>query len=249
MMKLWRNIILIFTLLIIFNFESNSQTCGFGCFGLGGFYAGYGIQNYNAGGLNNYFVQLRMNNPKISRPVSEFKSASGFRIGANFFRTKYSGFLFTAKGFYQFSKEENHTFQNIEDNSVKRNFVLDLNYWGLGFDIGHSFIPFVDWKIIDASMNFHSADFYDQIETVQFQEKQYSNSKLSLGFSIGTGFVIRLLQHYISIESTAGYSRFSFSNFYDENNVPLIENSNDKNLIEGGGFFGIIQLNVGIPLY
>jgi len=248
LVKLYIAFIAVFLLFI--SIRTEAQTCGFGCLGLGGFYAGYGIQNYKADGLNN-LIQKAASSPAEQMP--EFGKANGFRVGANIFRTRYNNFIFSTKGYYQFLKEENQVFQPVEgDGSVNTKYTLNLNFYGLGVDFGYSLGKLLALKFLDAQITFHSASLTSAVSSASspLRENDYSNDKLAVGYSFGSGLIFRLVGDYISLEATAGYTKFSFDSFVnDAENSRSDEITSIKKIINDGGLFGLIQLNVGIPLY
>lgn len=236
--------------LLLISFRTEAQTCGFGCLGLGGFYAGYGIQDYKASGFNE-FIRKTASAPTQQMP--EFGRANGFRVGANIFRTRFNNVIFSTKGYYQFLKEENQLFQPVEgDASVNTKYTLNLNYYGLGVDLGYSLGKLVAIKFVDAQVTFHSANLTSAVSSSQaaLKETDYSNDKLAVGYTLASGLIFRLAGEYISLEATAGYTRFSFGNLVnDDVNSKPDQVTSINNFISDGGLFGLIQLNVGIPLY
>ncbi|MCU7498710.1 MAG: hypothetical protein ACM3UR_14410 [Bacteroidota bacterium] len=244
------NIAFMAVLMLLFSLRTQAQTCGFGCLGLGGFYAGYSIQNYKAQGFNNFIRQALLNS---NQQLPEFGKAKGFRVGANIFRTKYNNFVFSTKGYYQFLREQNQMSQPAEgDGGGSTRYTLDLNYYGLGVDFGYSLGKLIAIKFIDAQVTFHSANLTSDVSTTSstLKESAYSNDKLAVGYTLGSGVIFRIVGEYISLEATAGYTKFSFDSLVnnDENSKPD-QVSSINNFITDGGLFGLIQLNVGIPLY
>lgn len=244
---------LLYVFLIFTTVQIKAQTCGFGCFGLGGFYAGYGFENYKASGLNDLIKSFNSKST-LSENSPEFKTSKGFRLGANLFRTKYRRFLFTAKGYYQFLKEEKNTTEHLDNEDINLQYSLNLNYWGVGFDIGHVLYKFVDFKILDFSVNFHTADLSRQqkVNGSTTNENKFNEKKVNLGYSIGTGLVFRIVGDYVSLEATGGYNHFSIGQMESEDGTLLIQQNSkvpvDK-FVSSGGIFGVVQLNIGIPLY
>lgn len=238
--------------LLFMSCRTEAQTCGFGCLGLGGFYAGYSIQNYKAEGLNNFIEQFN-SAAGAARQMPEFGRANGFRVGANIFRTKYYNFIFSTKGYYQFLKEENQTQQTPEEGgSVNTRYTLNLNYYGLGVDFGYSLGKLVAVKFLDAQITFHSANLTTAVSSSSagLKETDYSNDKLRIGYTLGGGVIFRIVGEYISLEATAGITKFSFDNLVnDTENSKTDAVSSVNNFISDGGLFGLLQLNIGIPLY
>lgn len=248
----WKLLKLTAAFLFFFTAQHSAQTCGFGCFGLGGFYAGFGMQQFKADGLNDHLKLLRQ--LSSAAPLGDdikFDRATGFRLGANLFRTKYKRFLFSAKGYYQFLKQEKDSHAGDPANPQTTTYSLKLNYWGVGVDVGYSVFKFVDWKIIDAAVLFHTAEFSIKNSFAGVQsDEQFNGTKNKLGYSVGTGFVLRLVGDYISIEGTAAYNRFSVDKLSNDRGIDIGKKSaSEKKFIEDGGLGAAVQLNIGIPLY
>ena len=236
----------------------NSQTCGFGCLGLSGIYAGYSIQQYEANGLNNYLNEIvhpsHLSN--IQDDKFDFNEASGFKIGINLVRADYPNFFFTFKGFYQFLSEE----QTIEipdgmGYDFTYNAKLEMNNWGFGLDFGIPFGTFVDWKIIDGELKFFSPKLtfksgYNNPAANYFGiDNKYTPVKVKMGFSLGSGFLFHIIEDYISVEATGSYTFVEIDYLLsdkDGSRIPF-ENSSDK-FISKGGLQGLIQINIGMPL-
>ncbi len=232
---------------------SNAQTCGFGCFGLSGFYGGYTYQKYNADGLNSYiqsvqYVQSYSDSP--FRLMKNFKDAKGIRVGANLFRFHYKDFLVSIKGSYQFLESEQSVSEEIGQSVNTLSTILKLNYWGIGVDFGYSVFSFLDLKFADVQITFHSAklNINSKISDVQ-NEVEYKTDKASAGYFIGSGFIINLVKDYLSIEATAGYTNFKINDLKDDENNSVSFGANGTDFIKSGGLTVIGQINVGFPLY
>lgn len=231
--------------------KTEAQTCGFGCLGLGGFYAGYTIQQYKADGLNNYIRQFNSENALTSKEeMPEFGRAQGFRLGANVFRTNTGSFLMSAKVFYQYLKENHNSTESLPAGNQTTTFSLNLNYYSVGVDMGFQLWKLLDWKFIDLGATYHTADFNPKIVTPQGTtiESNYTNSVKTFGYSVGTGLIFHVVANYISLEVTGGYMKFSIDQVQNDNGRT---DSKDviNNFVNNGGLYGTAQLNVGIPLY
>lgn len=250
-------------LIIVLSFLSiskiNSQTCGFGCLGLSGVYAGYSIQKYEADGLNQY---LNLYLPPFSggalstsNSMFNFKEGSGFKVGINLVRANYSNFFFSFKGYYQFLSEE----QNVqtEDGFGYFNIYnakLEMNNWGIGLDLGIPLLSFIDWKIIEGELKFFSpklsVENYNNnpLANSIVIEESYTPDKVNMGYSIGSGLIFNIVRDYVSLEVTGMYSFIKIDNFssdIDGSKIP--HEGSDTKFISKGGIQGIMQLNVGIP--
>lgn len=228
-------------ILAVVNIPALSQTCGFGCLGLSGIYGGYSVGEFKMEGLNEYLANLN--------PVNQFnfKKAEGFRVGANIFRAKYDAVFFSAKAYYQFmdtksslSVANNPSYDNIE-------YDLNMNNWGVSVDFGFPLFSLIDFKLVEGGVNFYSIKFTDtrtqNLATVL--EKIYKTDKIQIGYYVGSGLVINLVQDYISIEGTAFYSFLKVKSLSNNSNTI---GGVGSNLISDGGLGGILQLNLGLPL-
>jgi hypothetical protein len=240
-------------ILLLFSSRIDAQqTCGFGCFGLGGIYAGYGFENFKAGGLNDYIKSVYNYNAN-SNESPEFNTSKGIRLGANIFRSKHEDFFFTIKGYYHFLKEEKDIYQQINQADRNLKYSFKLNYWGFGVDVGHLLISFIDLKILDAAITFHTSDLSIQSgdDGTTIPQEQYNETKTGIGYSVGSGLIFNLVEDYISLEATAGFNNFSIGQMETQDGKILINPKTNQpvdKFVSSGGFFGIVQLNFGIPL-
>lgn len=226
----------------------NAQSIGFGCFGFVSGFGGYSYQNFQPG-----YIKLYGNETPFefnSTRYEEFNHASGFRVGLNFFRAKFSGLFLSTKGYYQVLSEKKNiyisaTYPNVE-------YDLDLKSWGLGIDVGIPVTDFLSWKILDSELMFNSARFKRTINEVgNTSVKRFNNDSPEIGYSVGTGFIVYLIEGYVSIEGTAGYAIFKIEKMEDDEGIDFLgdlESGGERNFIKAGGFNALIQLNVGFPL-
>lgn len=237
--------IYIFIAILVPEAQNKDQTFGFGCLGLSGFFGGYGITQYDADGLNkhlsNFYSQL------TSQNEIQFEQASGFRFGANIIRANFNNnVFFTAKGFYQFAKEEQSV--NYSEVDKKDELTLSTNHWGLGIDFGFPLFTFLDIKLLEGGVKFYNVEYeMTNIENDEQVGSKYKSDETEIGYYVGTGLIINLVRGYISIEGTAMYSFYDVQNLISEDNY-LVQNSVENPLIKNGGFGAALQLNVGFPL-
>ncbi|MHB1688523.1 MAG: hypothetical protein ACYCVH_14315 [Ignavibacteriaceae bacterium] len=246
--------VLIFCLLMI-SVSASAQSFGFGCLGFVGGYGGYSYQQYNPQGLNNYIQSFNTNHSNsLSSPMSKFGKAQGYRFGINFFRADIKGFILTTKGFYQSLSEKNQTSMNSSSETTTVIYQLQLTNWGVGIDLGTIITGALSWKIIDAALLYNSASFTNTINSPGPSTiiNKYNSESSSFGYTIGTGFILDIIDQYVSLEGVAGYTVFKIDKMKQSDGTELTvsENSNEvmKNFISGGGFNAVIQLNVGFPL-
>lgn len=242
-------IVLVF--LLLFQFQSNAQSIGFGCFGFVSGFGGYSYQTYQPGTLKYYGNELRTPIVLNTDPYfDEFNKATGFRVGLNFFRAKFSGLFLSTKGYYQVISEKKNI--NISGTYPDVEYDLDLKSWGLGVDIGIPVTNFISWKILDGELMFNSARFKRTINEVgNTSVKRYTNDSPEIGYSIGTGFIVYLIEGYVSIEGTAGFTVMKIEKMEDDEGISFLgdtDYASERNFIKTGGFNALIQLNVGFPL-
>jgi hypothetical protein len=170
----------------------------------------------------------------------------------NFFRATFeNGILVTAKGYYQFIDKKNKGGVGVGQSEDNYSLDLNLKNWSLGFDVGWEFTKVISWKILDGSLNFNNVSI---IETTDLRGEpttvnKYKSDSGVIGYSVGTGIIVAILQDYISIEGLAGYTYLTIENAYDSDGTPLLNPSlSYEKLINSGGFTAVIQLNVGFPL-
>jgi len=248
-----------FTIIIIsvvsFNTNINSQTFGFGCLG---FFSGYGgvvYQSYKAEGLNQfvkYFNEIRPGT--LDDPLEEYYGAVGYRVGVNFFRATWeSGFILTAKGFYQSLSRTREASETSVDGNTNHTFELDLKNWAVGIDFGYAITSYLSWKIVDGSINFNNVSLTNTINSSEGTDvSKYESDSGVIGYSVGTGLIVFLIKDYISLEGFAGYTGLKIEKLnYEEGNpssLSVLSEEEYSNFIESGGFTGVIQLNIGFPL-
>jgi hypothetical protein len=245
-MKLFLKLNILFLLLMPIRNITSAQSFGFGCLGLSGFFAGISHENYDASGINAFLNTSLFPNKNPSE--INFEKGTGYRIGANFVRAKFDKIFITAKGFYQFLKEE-HSVTELSGNSVMNtNHKLSLNHWGVGIDIGVKLFWILDWKVVEGNINIYSGEFASEYskDNIPQNSSKYTMDKLQIGYFAGSGLVLHLVPDYISLEGTAGYHFYKFDRFrsFDAlGNESVISNS-----IPAGRLGVTVQLNVGFPL-
>ena len=250
-LKKINNIYILLFLLLSIPQITMSQTCGFGCLGLAGVYVGYSFENYTAGGLN-----LQLNNQLEEMGINDqrynFRSGQGFRFGMNIVRANFESYFFTVKGYYQFLEEEQavSALRSL-DEEYKLKSKFEMNHWAIGFDFGIPVVDFMDWKIIDGSIKFYNTQLTNQeiINDTVVKETKYTIPKITVGYAVGSGFVIHVIKDYISIEGTGMYNFTTIEYLTNGDNTAHFPDENSKSdLVNGSGFSGIVQLNIGIPL-
>jgi hypothetical protein len=73
-----------------------------------------------------------------------------------------------------------------------------------------------------------------------------------LGYTVGTGFILAIIGHYVSLEGFVGYTYLKIDRVKQDDGTYLTVNESSsadmKNFIDAGGFNTVVQLNIGFPL-
>ena len=246
-------IVLLFATVLIFS-TTSAQSFGFGCLGFVGGYGGYSYQKYNPQGLNDYITVFNADNNDSSLiPMGKFGVARGYRVGLNFFRANIKGFILTTKGFYQTLSEKKQAYVSAAGGSTVI-YDLEMKNWGVGIVLGTALTGALSWKVVDAAVLFNTATFTNTMNSPGPTTSilKYNSDKTYIGYSVGTGFILAIIDNYISIEGMAGYTALTINKMQlgDGTLLKVDENSSSpmKNFISAGGFNAVVQLNIGFPL-
>jgi hypothetical protein len=239
---------IVFMLLLIASGSVPGQTCGFGCLGLSGFYGGYSAQFYDMTTLNNLLSeqlsQLGFENSKI-----KFETGYGARIGANIFRAKFDKYFLTAKGFYQFLREESEVRESGNSNVYSFESKLELDHWGLGLDFGIPVLTLLDWKIVEGGVTFYRSKLENTYSANDFSiSDNYEEDKINIGYYVGTGLIIHIIKDYISLEGTAVYNNVDIGNLLNNQGDHLLDPESGQSIMDNAGVTATVQLNIGVPL-
>ena len=226
----------LFIIVFIFSFTyQSSLRAQDDCCGMGsifssllqsGIFGGYGVQMYDAKGLNEVL------------PEGDFKdygTSWGWRVGANIIQLQQKDLMMGLKFYYQQTTEK----QSITDQEIK----MDLKQLNLGISFSYIVNNNIDIRVFDALMSWTSAELTNDVEG--FDKDVYKSPESNIGFTFDTGVVYYPFPPYFSIEVLGDYSFFSI----DEVKLEEGESSLTKieNIVDGGGFFAMAVLTVGIP--
>lgn len=244
-------------LFLALSFSLHSQDLGFGCLGLVGGFAGYGMQTYQTKGINDRVDIFNADyKDSLDSPLKNFGQAAGFRFGINFFEQRFSGFNLSFKGFYQKLSEKNKAIIKSKSSSIEiaKTFEVKITSFGLGVDFGTHITEMLNWKILKTAITFSQADFIESEDRPGDLTKKddYKSTKTTIGYSLTTGFVVYLIGNYISIEGSAGYNVFKFNQLKNnDGKLLIVDETSDTPIpvaIDTGGLAGTIQLNFNFPL-
>jgi len=233
---------------------ANAQELGFGCLGLVGGYGGYQYQKYKATGLNAYIDDFNtVAKDSLTGRFNQFGTLKGYRLGINFYRQNFKGLVFTLKGFYSSVSEKRVASYNSLGGNKNYSLEVKSNNPGVGFDLGWAFGSVFHWKVVDAGISYGDIRItksYSMVNGIESDE-EYDVKKIHVGYSVGTGFVLYVIEKYVSLEGTFGINNFSVDHFKNTSDVLLSYPSSNapvNNAIESGGYSATIQLNIGFPL-
>ncbi len=224
-----------------------AQTCGFGCLGLSGVYGGYSYQFYNPEGLNKHLSSLaaQFNNGKDLK----YERGEGFRIGANIFRAQFDNYFLTAKGYYQFMKEEQDVSGINDQGNPYFSSKLEMNHWGLGIDLGVPLFKYLSWKVVEGGVTFYKADLVYESELQDASSSYtYESSDVNVGYYVGTGLIIQIVPDYISIEGSAFYNKVKINDLINDSGEYLIGEGSKSSIMDMGNVSATLQVNIGVPL-
>jgi len=192
-----------------------------------GIFGGYGIQTYDAKGLNKVLPS--------EGGFKDYGTALGWRVGANIIQIRREQLLMGLKFYYQQMTEN----QNITDHELK----LDLKQWNLGISFSYIINNSFDIRIMDILMSWTNAELTNSVEG--FEDDIYKSPESKIGFTADAGIVYYPFPPYFSIEILGGYSLFSVEKVNIEGTTSNLTTIND--IVDGGGFFAVAVLTVGIP--
>lgn len=236
------------------NTFAQEPSFGFGCLGFVGGYGGYNYQTYSPVGLNEFVDNFNSSRTGVlNEKLNEFGKASGYRVGINFVRANFPGWFISAKGFYQSTNEEQTASEELSQGRTNYEYDLKVRNWGIGLDVGIPVTTGLRWKIVDAALLFNIVKFTSTENTPTGTTVfKYDSEGTNIGYSVGSGFIIDIIEDYISLEGLAAYTFISVDKLKNDEQGYLVNKgvteSEVINIIDGGGFNAVIQLNVGFPL-
>ena len=190
-----------------------------------GIFGGYGVQMYSAKGLNE----------ELPEGFKEYGTAMGWRVGANIIQLRREQLLIGLKFYYQqMTETQDETGQKIQ---------LDLKQWNLGMSFSYIISNSFDIRIFDAMLSWTSAEVKNTGEG--YEDIVFKSPEASIGFTADAGVVYYPFPPYISLEVLGGYSIFSVDKVNLESGQ--VGQSTINDFVDGGGFFAVAVLTVGLP--
>lgn len=225
--------------------KAQSDCCGLGSFFQNmvqsGVFGGYGIQQFSAKGLNDVIK----NTPGLKENFSDFGTAYGWRIGANLFGFRSNDVIVALKFYYQSLRESKESSGTFNGENATQKLKLDINNWNIGMSLSYILNPNFDLRIFDFYVTWTGAKFTNEIRTNNAPPKdEYTSAGTNTGFTADAGLVWYPFPPYLAIEILGGYSLFTVENMNLKTGGTF---PSDTDFIDGGGFFAMAVLTVGIP--
>lgn len=192
-----------------------------------GIFGGYGVQMYSAQGLNDVTVNIE--------GIKDFGTAMGWRVGANIIQLQREQVMVGFKFYYQSMSEK----QTLTGQDMK----LDINQWNLGMSFSYIVNNSFDIRIFDAYLSWTSAELTRTGDG--FDDIVFRSPESNIGFTADAGIVYYPFPPYISLEVLGGYSFFSVDKANLEEGDDAIDQI--KDIVDGGGFFAVAALTIGLP--
>lgn len=236
--------VLVLTVASVINFSpisfSQDDCCGvgdiFSSLIQSGIFGGYGLQQYNAKGLNDVL-------PK-DVGFKDYGTAWGWRVGANVIQVRQRNILVGLKFYYQSMTES----QERVEQDFTQEISLNLSQWNLGLSLSYIASQAFDIRIFDAYLSWTNTELTNKFKSDNPPEDDvYNSPESSLGFTADAGIVWYPIPTatYMSLEVLGGYSLFSIDEAKLEEGSSSLQTIQD--IIDGGGFFAAAVLTVGIP--
>jgi hypothetical protein len=220
-----------------------------------GINAGYGIQTFDAAGLNNYInIYNQKYSSSLKSSLGSFGKAVGPKFGLHALQVHLDQLFLSLRINYGQYKEKNSLERiSILGSNIKEDFDLRLTSVGVGIVssliVGKRF----DIKFLDAMVTWNTAKLTNTYEDPLVSTEQKLESVRSyVGFSAGAGFTFYFIPQYLALETTGGYSLFSIPEMQFEEGELLAESPDGgtamRNFISSGGWFASVQLNLSVPI-
>jgi len=221
--------------------KAQSDCCGLGSIFQdmvqSGIFGGYGMQQYSAKGLNEVLPS--------ELGFKDFGTAWGWRVGANLLGFRSKDVLVALKFYYQSVRESQEASGTFNGENATQKLKLDITSWNLGMSLSYILNPNFDLRIFDVYITWTNALFTNEIETNNAPPKvKYTSPDTHTGFTADVGLVWYPFPPYLAIEVIGGYSVFAVETMESENGEIFPSNSD---FIDGGGFFAMAVITIGIP--
>lgn len=250
-----KKIFLIMFALLFMNKPASAQCCGpdLECtamciqyFLFSGVSVSYGVQKYDAKGINHYIdVYNAKRTSTLTKQMEKFGSAQALTGTLYFVDLPVESFRFGLKGSFTYMWENNFS----EAGSIgKREYDVTLSTLGVGFETRMLFMEALELKLVDLQLLYSAATFTNRFTSASLgnTEEKLKSSESYFGVMFGVGAAFFPMGEYLSIEANAGYSLIEIRQMKFSNGALLQEDENTNyamsDFVSGGG----IYMNAGI---
>ena len=203
-----------------------------------GIYGGYGLQLYDAKGLNNVLP--------TDGGFKDYGTSLGWRVGANLIGFRQRDFLVALKFHYQAMTETQEKTSGGGGESYTHEIKLDMSQWNLGMSFSYILSNNFDYRVFDAYLTWTNAKLTNSFKfNNTSQDDVYKSPETNIGFTFDTGIVWYPLPPYLALEVLGGYSIFSVDKADLKEGESELQSIPD--IVDGGGFFAMAVMTVGIP--
>ena len=222
--------------------KAQSDCCGLGSIFQSmvqsGIFGGYGMQQYSAKGLNDVLPH--------DAGFNDFGTAWGWRAGANILGFRQNDFLVALKFYFQSTTEKQDRTGEENGEPYTQELKLLINQWDLGMSFSYVISKNFDFRIADILISWTGAELRNSFTTADAPpDDVYKSPSSNTGFTFDTGIVWYPFPPYLALEILGGYSIFTVDELVlEEGSSELTEITNP---IDGGGFFAMAVLTIGIP--
>ena len=192
-----------------------------------GIFGGYGVQMYGAEGLNEVTINIE--------GIEDFGTAMGWRVGANIIQLQHQQLMVGLKFYYQEMREK----QDL----TGQDMTLAITQFNLGTSFSYIINNSFDIRIFDVLISWTNAELTRTGDG--FDDIVFKSPETNTGFTADAGVVYYPFPPYVSLEILGGYSIFSIDKVDLVEGVDNIDKIND--IVDGGGFFAVAVLTVGLP--
>ena len=242
MKNLFTSLLIAGLLFTTFTSDSNAQDdcCGVGSIFSSliqsGIFGGYGIQMYSAEGLN----------AELPEGFEDYGTAMGWRVGANIIQLQHEQLMMGLKFYFQSSTETQEVTGTYNGEPATQELKLILSQFNLGMSFSYIISNSFDIRIFDIYIAWTNGELSNTIKSSNAPpEDVYKSPDTNTGFTADAGIVYYPFPPYVSLEVLGGYSLFSVETVELEggSNFP----TSNTDVVDGGGFFAVAVLTVGLP--
>lgn len=201
----------------------------------------YGVQQYAPDGFNHFIdVYNQKRTSTLTKQMPQFGSGQVITGTLYFVDLPVEDFRFGLKGSFSYMWENSFS----EAGSIgKREYNLNVNSFGVGFDTRMRFQEVLEIKLADIQLLYSKAALTNKFTSSSLgnTEEKLNSDEAYFGIIIGVGGAFYPLGEYLAIEANAGYTLLEIRKMKFANGALLQEDENTgitmNNFISGGGLY------------